>query len=110
MPYPPLVTDAKATAVALAAAAKVVGPGGTAREMPAPFMYAEDMSFYSEARPTAFAMLGIRNDSAGLGLHGLHSAHFTLDEGALPLGAALHTQWALDALAAFADVARADEL
>lgn len=61
------------------------------------------MAFYAGSCPTAFALLGVRNESAGLGLHGLHSAQFTLDEAALPLGAALHAQWALDALAAFAD-------
>ena len=66
------------------------------------------MAFYAEARPTAFALLGVRNESAGLGLHGLHSAQFTLDEAALPLGATLHAQWALDALAAFADGAGGD--
>lgn len=37
MPYPPLVTDPRATELAMAAAAKVVG-AANARELPQPFM------------------------------------------------------------------------
>ena len=43
-------------------------------------------------------MLGIRNESVG-SVHGLHTPKFRLDEAALPLGAALHVQFALDFLA-----------
>ena len=42
-------------------------------------------------------MLGVRNASAG-SVHGLHTPRFRLDEAALPLGAALHLQFALDFL------------
>lgn len=52
----------------------------------------------AERVPAAFAMLGIRNASAG-SVHGLHTSRFRLDEAALPLGAALHVQFALDFLA-----------
>lgn len=65
------------------------------------------MAFYAQNKPTAFAMLGVRNETAGLGMYGLHSARFTLDEAALPVGAALHVQWALDALSAFSEGAAA---
>lgn len=44
-------------------------------------------------------MLGIRNESAG-SIHGLHTSQFRLDESALPLGASLHVQFALDFLQA----------
>lgn len=37
VPYPPLITDARTTALALAAAAKVVGSGNV-RELSAPYM------------------------------------------------------------------------
>ncbi len=47
--------------------------------------------------PAAFAMLGIRNETVG-SVHGLHSPQFRLDEAALPIGAALHVQFALDFL------------
>ena len=98
VPYPPLVTDAAMTALALSAAAKVVG-AGNAHQRAKPFMYAEDYAFMAEAVPAAFVMLGIRNESAG-SVHGLHTPQFRLDESALPLGAALHVQFALDFLAA----------
>jgi IAA-amino acid hydrolase len=49
-------------------------------------------------------MLGIRNESAG-SVHGLHTPQFRLDEAALPLGAALHVRFALDFLAARANIA-----
>lgn len=97
VPYPPLVTDASITRLALASAAKVVGEQGV-QELERPFMYAEDYAFMAERVPAAFAMLGIRNASAG-SVHGLHTSRFRLDEAALPLGAALHVQFALDFLA-----------
>ena len=98
VPYPPLVTDAAMTALALSAGAKVVG-AGNAQQRAKPFMYAEDFAFMAEAVPAAFVMLGIRNESAG-SVHGLHTPQFRLDESVLPLGAALHVQFALDFLAA----------
>ncbi|KAI3437723.1 hypothetical protein D9Q98_000171 [Chlorella vulgaris] len=103
VPYPPLVTDAKMTALALAAAAKVVGLGN-AVEISEPFMYAEDFAFLAAKVPAAFIMLGILNESAG-SVHGLHTPQFRLDEAALPLGAALHVRFALDFLAATANIA-----
>ena len=59
--------------------------------------YSEDFAFLAARVPAAFAMLGIRNESVG-SVHGLHSPHFRLDEAALPIGAALHVQFALDVL------------
>ena len=41
--------------------------------------------------------LGIRNETAG-SVWGLHSPRFQLDESQLPLGAALHAGFALEAL------------
>lgn len=58
---------------------------------------AEDFAFLAARVPAAFAMLGIRNESAG-SVHGLHTPQFRLDEAALPLGAALHAQFAVDFL------------
>ena len=58
---------------------------------------AEDFAFLAAKVPSAFLMLGIRNDTAG-SVHGLHTPQFRLDEAALPLGAALHVQFALDFL------------
>ena len=49
--------------------------------------------------PGAFTFLGIRNATAG-SVHGLHTARFQMDEEQMPLGAALHTAIALEALRA----------
>lgn len=59
--------------------------------------FAEDFAFLAARVPAAFALLGIRNETAG-SVHGLHSPQFRLDEAALPIGAALHVQFALDVL------------
>ncbi|KAL4451666.1 hypothetical protein ABPG75_007328 [Micractinium tetrahymenae] len=96
VPYPPLITDAGITRLALGSAAKLVG-ADKALELERPFMYAEDFAFLAERVPAAFAMLGIRNETAG-SVHGLHTPRFRLDEAALPLGAALHVRFALDFL------------
>ncbi|KAL4433432.1 hypothetical protein ABPG77_010285 [Micractinium sp. CCAP 211/92] len=108
--YPPLITDPGTTRLALASAAKVLGEAG-AQELERPFMYAEDFAFMAERVPAAFAMLGIRNETAG-SVHGLHTSRFRLDEAALPLGAALHVQFARDFLAGAArgQHQRGDEL
>lgn len=58
----------------------------------------QDYAFLAERLPAAFVMLGIRNESAG-SVWGLHTPQFRLDEAALPIGAALHVQFALDFLA-----------
>lgn len=68
------------------------------------FADAEDFAFLAAKVPAAFIMLGIRNESAG-SVHGLHTPQFRLDEAALPLGAALHVRFALDFLAATANIA-----
>jgi IAA-amino acid hydrolase len=70
------------------------------------------MAFYNQAVPSAFVFLGIRNESAG-SVHALHSPRFTLDESALPVGAALHASLAIEFLqraAAAAAGAGKDEL
>ncbi|GFY96683.1 IAA-amino acid hydrolase ILR1-like 6 [Actinidia rufa] len=54
-----------------------------------PMMGAEDFSFYSEVVPAAFFYIGIRNETLG-SIHSGHSPHFTIDEDALPIGAAAH--------------------
>lgn len=41
------------------------------------------------------ALLGIYNETAG-SVHSLHSPRFMMDESQLPLGAALHAQFALE--------------
>ena len=98
-PYPPTVNGAAAWAFARRAAAGVLGAAAV-RELPTPLMAAEDFSFYSRRVPhTAMMLLGSYNASAGA-THALHSPSFTLDEAALPLGAAVHAVLALSFLQA----------
>lgn len=62
-----------------------------------PSMAGEDFSFIARAVPSALIFLGIRNETAGA-IHGLHTPRFTLDEGVLKTGAALHAALAADYL------------
>ncbi|XP_058088241.1 IAA-amino acid hydrolase ILR1-like 7 isoform X4 [Magnolia sinica] len=57
-------------------------------------MTAEDFSFYTQKMQGAFFSIGIKNESAG-STQPLHSPYFFLDEGILPIGAALHAAVAI---------------
>lgn len=52
------------------------------------WMAAEDFAYYSHKVPSAFYLLGIRNESKGV-TSGLHTPTFMVDEDALPFGAGL---------------------
>lgn len=58
-----------------------------------PGMGAEDFSFFAEAVPGCFFSLGMKNESQG-SPHLGHSPYFTVNEDALPYGAALHASLA----------------
>ncbi|XP_050384759.1 IAA-amino acid hydrolase ILR1-like 5 [Argentina anserina] len=53
-------------------------------------MASEDFAFYQELIPGIMISIGIRNEELG-SVHSPHSPYFFLDEGVLPVGAALHT-------------------
>ncbi|XP_051139165.1 IAA-amino acid hydrolase ILR1-like 6 [Andrographis paniculata] len=85
--YPPTVNDAGAYQHMKKA---VVDLGGDANfEVIQPLMGSEDFSFYSEVIPSTFFFIGIKNEKLG-SVHSPHSPHFTIDEDALPAGAATH--------------------
>jgi len=94
--YPPTVNDDKALAVARAAARIVVGEAGLV--VNSPTMGGEDFSFYAQKVPSAFAALGVGNEAKG-STHSLHHPEFRVDEDALPIGAAMHAAFAMEALA-----------
>jgi IAA-amino acid hydrolase len=52
-------------------------------------MGGEDFAFIAQKVPAAYTFLGIRNETLG-SVWPLHSPHFKLDEGVLPVGAAYH--------------------
>uniref|UniRef100_A0A162AMG2 Peptidase M20 dimerisation domain-containing protein n=1 Tax=Daucus carota subsp. sativus TaxID=79200 RepID=A0A162AMG2_DAUCS len=62
------------------------------REMQ-PLMGAEDFSFFAEAIPGYFYFVGMHNETQGKPKSG-HSPYYTVNEDALPYGAALHASLA----------------
>jgi amidohydrolase len=81
--YPATVNDPEVTRLAAAAAADVVGPAGVVTCDPQ--MGGEDMSYFLEAVPGAFAFVGSANPARGLD-RPHHSPEFDFDEAALPIG------------------------
>lgn len=59
-----------------------------------PMMGSEDFSFYQEVMPGYLFFLGMKNETRGK-VEPIHSPYFTLNEDALPYGAALHASLAL---------------
>ncbi len=95
--YPPVRNTPALTTFAREAAERYVG---AAQVKPVPLsMGAEDFAYYLEQLPGCFYRLGVRNDEAGLGQHGLHTARFDLDEAALPVGAGFFAYLAAEFLA-----------
>ncbi|XLU69721.1 IAA-amino acid hydrolase ILR1-like 4 isoform X1 [Arachis hypogaea] len=89
--YPATINDDKLHEHFLEVAKNVVG-NKNVHEMQ-PVTVSEDFSFYQEALPGYFFMLGMKSHS-GEPLATLHSPHFTVNEDALPYGAALHASLA----------------
>mmetsp|Transcript_15881 Transcript_15881/g.34266 ORF Transcript_15881/g.34266 Transcript_15881/m.34266 type:complete len:466 (+) Transcript_15881:146-1543(+) len=93
--FPPLVNDPDATDFARSVAKKVFGEHNV--KLADLTMASEDFAFIAQAVPSCFAFLGVRNEAIGA-IHGLHSPMFTVDEGALRLGAAYMASLAVDYL------------
>lgn len=92
-PYPPTVNAATTFDLVERIAIQLVGDKW--QRLPYPSMGGEDFSFLARVVPATFTFLGIRNETAG-SVHNLHTSRFQLDESVLPLGAALHTRFALN--------------
>jgi amidohydrolase len=71
-------------------------PTGSVRYLTQPTMNSEDFAFYTEQVPAAMAWLGVGGEDAAP----LHHPRFTIDEAALPIGAALLYDTACALLAA----------
>lgn len=93
--HPAVENDAFLTAITREAAGKVLGKG--ALLTPVSSMGGEDFSLYLEKAPGCFIWLGVGNEEKGYN-KGWHHPQFDIDESALPLGAALLAQAALDTL------------
>ncbi|WP_298705041.1 M20 family metallopeptidase [uncultured Veillonella sp.] len=57
-------------------------------------MGGEDFAYYMQDKPGCFAFFGIANPAIDA-VHSHHSNFFTIDESALPMGAAMYAQYAL---------------
>ena len=77
------------------AARKLYGPQGLGHL--APLMVSEDFAYYSQHVPTLFCFLGGGNPEINA-IYPHHNECFRIDEDALPRGAALYAQFALDYL------------
>ena len=92
---PPLINPADMAAVCRRAAQHVLGEGRVAALMP--YMISEDFAIYQQQIPGAFFFLGIGNAEKNCDKP-LHSPDYMIDEEALPYGAAMLAQTALEYL------------
>lgn len=91
--YPATVNDAGCWSLVQQIGQELLG-ADRVKEIP-PVMGGEDFAFYGEAGVRAcFIGLGIRNEQIGA-THFVHNSRFKVDEGALPIGVALHIEFAL---------------
>jgi IAA-amino acid hydrolase len=95
--HPPTINDESAWNIAQRAAERLVGTGNV-RHME-PVMGSEDFAFYQQRIAGCFAFIGVSHADWHT-RHSVHHPKFTVDESALPIGAALHVAMALEALAA----------
>lgn len=93
--YPVLVNDAGVTEAVLRAARRA-GFSEAAMQTIGRVGGGEDFAYYLQQRPGAFAFLGARNPAKRCE-YPHHHPRFDVDEDALPRGAALLAQFALDA-------------
>lgn len=61
------------------------------------WMAAEDFAYFSQAVPSCFYRLGVRNESRGI-VHSVHHPNFDIDEAALPIGAGMMSWLAVKVL------------
>jgi IAA-amino acid hydrolase len=95
--HPPTVNDESAWIIARQAAERLVGAAHVDRMDP--ILAAEDFAFYQQRISGCFTFIGVSHADWQT-RHGLHHEKFTVDEAALPVGAALHVATALEALSA----------
>lgn len=107
--YPPVVNNVAVTDFVSDVAASLLGGEDKVVRDVEPTMAGEDFSFIANAVPSTFAFVGIKNESAG-SVHGLHTAEYVMDEGALKVGAALHAAVAVEYLKSKSNGGTRDEL
>ena len=93
--YPPTVNDGQLWNKTREIAGQLLG-NDNVHEVP-PVMGGEDFAYYTERVPGCFVGLGVRNEEQGA-TYMVHHPMFKADEDALPIGTALHVNFALESL------------
>ncbi len=93
--YPPTVNDGSLWNKIREIAGQMLGDENVF-EVP-PVMGGEDFAYYTQRVPGCFVGLGVRNEAAGA-TYMVHHPMFKVDEAALPIGTALHVNFALESL------------
>ncbi|ADL51373.1 M20 metallopeptidase family protein [Clostridium cellulovorans] len=94
--YPCLINDNATVDLIKDAAEKVVGVENVIK-LKAPSMGVESFAYFSNAKPSAFYVLGTRNEEKGI-VHPAHGSLFDVDEDALPIGVAIQCTAAFEFL------------
>ncbi len=95
--FPPVINNEKMNSIVQKSAEKL-GLGITLLNEPS--MAGDDFSYFCERVPSSYFKLGIGNTSKGA-VYPIHSPKFFADEDALPLGASIMAQAAVDFLDTF---------
>jgi IAA-amino acid hydrolase len=93
--YPPVLNDEACWHSARDMAEGMLGESAVL-ELP-PVMGGEDFAFYTQRVPGVFIVLGVKHDGDAP-VYGVHHPLFSVNEKALPVGAALHASYALRSL------------
>ncbi|XP_042499082.1 IAA-amino acid hydrolase ILR1-like 1 [Macadamia integrifolia] len=88
---PPTVNNERIFGIMHNVATEIVGEKNT-HTAPC-IMGSEDFAFYMDKIPGSFLLIGTRNERLG-SVYPPHSPYFTIDEDALPIGAAIHAAFA----------------
>lgn len=92
--FPPVVNDTEMNNL-VAESAKKLGIGVT--ELKEASMAGDDFAYFAERVPSSYFKLGVGNEEIGA-IYPIHSPKFRADENALPMGAAIMAQIAVDFL------------
>ena len=86
--YPPLVNDARCTALVEEVGRSLLGPRQVVTDPPAS-MGGEDFAYYCQRVPAALFRLGLRPPDTDA-YPALHNPHYDFNDDAIPIGVALH--------------------
>ena len=93
--YPPTVNDVICWELGKSVSKEILGEDKVI-DMP-PIMGGEDFAYYTQKIPGCFAFLGVSNPEIDA-IYDVHHPMFKVDEEALPLGSAIHANFALRSL------------